>query len=165
MFQGERFEPQSNQQPSAGSLPLGAQGTEDAQIGRRGSVALDVENAPQGDGARENLLRLWRSAAQVVRTDPVAARRAAYEAAIDEVLAQLPPLTSFEALMDSYGAISRAAIEVMATRLRRDGRLVKCGLRLPITAATPSRQSGILPSSTAIGPSTFSRSNGCGSPV
>ncbi len=88
------------------------------------SMALGVDTMLRGDDARENLLRLWRSAAQVVRTDPVAARRAAYEAAIDEVLAQLPPLSSFEALMDSYGAISRAAIEVMATRLRRDGRLV-----------------------------------------
>ena len=115
MFNSERFESQSDQQPDTSSHMNGAPS---------GSVAVGVSSTPRGDDARENLLRLWRSAAQVVRTDPVAARRAAYEAAIDEVLAQLPSLGSFEALMDSYGTISRAAIEVMATRLRRDGRLV-----------------------------------------
>jgi hypothetical protein len=54
----------------------------------------------------------------------MAARRAAYEAAIAEVLAQLPRLTSFEALIEAYETISRAAIAAMATRLRHDGRLL-----------------------------------------
>src|SRR5262249_42595708 len=124
MFHRERFEPQDDQQPGAASYRFQAPSGEGAQIGRSGSVAQGVENAPRGDDTRENLLRLWRSAAQVVRTDPVAARRAAYEAAIAEVRAQLPPHTSFEDLMNSYAEVSRAAIAVMATRLRRDGRLV-----------------------------------------
>ena len=129
MFNSERFESQADHHPGAASLPLGVQGGEDAlgvvaQLGRSGSVVLGVDDTPRGDDARENLLRLWRSAAHVVHSDPVTSRRTAYEAAIAEVLAQLPPIPSFEALMDSYGTIERAAITAMATRLRRDGRVM-----------------------------------------
>jgi hypothetical protein len=129
MFDSERFEPQADHHPGAASLPLGVQGGEDAQgvvaqLGRSGSVALGVDDTPRGDDARENLLRLWRSAAHVVHSDPVIARRTAYEAAIAEVLAQLPSIPSFEALMDSYETITRAAITAMASRLHRDGRVM-----------------------------------------
>jgi hypothetical protein len=108
MDQYEASERQAHQQVGTALRPPVTGGGEDAR----------------GNDTRENLLRLWRSAAQVVQSDPVPARRAAYEAAIAEVLAQLPPLTSFEALIESYETISRAAITAMSTRLRSDGRLL-----------------------------------------
>jgi hypothetical protein len=77
----------------------------------------------QTQEAMEATLRVWRTAAQVVATDPLVARQHAYEEAIAHLCKEMPRFTRLQELIDYAWSAELTAIAAI-TSLGQRGRVL-----------------------------------------
>jgi hypothetical protein len=93
---------------------------------RKEGKQMDTSLIEQKDTSRTSLatlLHLWQTAAQVVATDPIAARKQAYEHAIDLVSSQLPLFTTVQDLANQFWQAELQATATVAS-LSGTGRIL-----------------------------------------
>ena len=84
---------------------------------------MAIANVTTQQEALAATLHVWRTAAQVVATDPLAVRQQAYEVAIMRTGTELPPYAHIKDLVDRYWSAELLAIAAVAS-LGQQGRVL-----------------------------------------